>query len=205
MISIQSDFKDYYDYLSNPDSTIVYKRFNKVNSTRAEDLNFLRSKGIKTIKCGSIKKVLSPSSQKYVVYTDPTSHKFEGKHIYTTLDVLNQYSNCIISEFMEIYGGYTVKYLQIGERRFRIMFFNPDYKEKLVEGNMVAIEELPRQYNYALGLPIYSIDYISNGLEMIAVDFNRTQSLQSIGIDKKIKAEDVAMEVENALIAYNKV
>ena len=40
---------------------------------------------------------------------------------------------------------------------------------------------------------------------MIAVDFNTTQSLISIGLDKVIPASDVAREIRDALVAYNKV
>lgn len=205
MINIKSDFRDYYDDLSNAESNIVYERYRQTGKTRAEDLKFLRDKGIQTIACGTVSQIIRPSMKKLVVYTSPTSHQSSGKHIYSLNDVLNQYSNCVVSEFLENYGGYTVKYLQIGERRFRLMFLNPNYREQLIEGNMVAIEELQRQYNYAFGLPIYSIDYISNGCEMLAIDFNSTQCLKSIGMDKILKASDVVTEVKNALIAYNKV
>lgn len=110
-----------------------------------------------------------------------------------------------MAEFLDKSGGYTIKYLQVGQRRFNLMFYNPDYMDKLVEGSLVKIEELPKQYNYAIGVPIFSIDYISNGVEMIAVDFNTTQSLISIGLDKVIPASDVAREIRDALVAYNKV
>lgn len=203
MINIQSNFTDFYDNLSVQSSNIVYNRI-RSNDTRAQNIKFLQGLGIKTITCGALRQIASPTMKKLVVYTDPTSHNFNGKHIYSLYDALSQYSNCVASEFLENYGGYTVKYLQIGERRFRLMFFNPEYKDKLIEGNMVAIEELPKQYNYKIGLPIYSIDYISNGCETIAIDFNEVQCLKSIGMDKYIGAHDVVKEVKNALIAYNK-
>lgn len=205
MINIQSDFIDYYDHLSNDSSLVVYNRYRNTGVTRAEDLKYLRNHGILTVSCGTARQVIRPDVKKLVVYTNPALHEFRGKQIYSSYDVASQYSNYVVSEFLEGYCGYTVKYLQIGSRRFRLVFSNPDYKEQLIEGNMVAMEELPRQYNYAFGLPIYSIDYVSNGCEMFAVDFNTVQNLASIGMDNILKANDVVKEVENALIAYNKV
>lgn len=203
MFKLDSDFSDYYDIYADDKSSIVYKRFRTSEESRGKNLRYLSNNGIKTVNFGTFRQ-FGPSTKKFVVYTNPFQHDFLGKHIYSFNEVQEQYSNYIVSEFLEESNGYTVKYLQIGERRFRLMFFNPDYKEKLLEGNMVAIEELPKQYNYAIGLPIYSIDYISNGVEMLAIDFNDVQRLNTIGMDKIISAEDVAIEVKKALVAYNK-
>lgn len=203
LFRLNSDFTDYYDECLDTNSTIVYNRFRNQGMSRGEALNYLRNNGIKTVKFGAFTNFGTDTS-KFVVYTNPSLHNFSGKRIQTFDEVAIQYANYMVSEFLDKYGGYTVKYLQVGERRFRIMFFNPEYREKLIEGSMVAIEELPKQYNYAIGLPIYSIDYISNGAEMVAIDFNEVQRLDTIGINNLISAENVAMEVRNALIAYNK-
>lgn len=204
MIKLNSDFTDFYDGLCSLDNGILYNRIRNTDRSRAEDLMILKSNGIKTVKFGTIHKIGRTPSNKLVVYTNPSQHDFMGKHIYSINDVICNYSNNIVSEFIENYCGYTAKYLQIGKRRFRLMFFNKKYKDELVEGDLVAVEKLPEQYNYSFGLPIYSIDYISNGLEMLAVDFNTVQCLSSIGMDKIIKAEDVVKEIEMALLAYNK-
>lgn len=203
LFRLESDFKDYYDSYAVNDTEIVYKRFRNGGLGRGEGLEYLRQNGIKTVQFGPFSK-FNRNTKSFVVYTNPSLHNFLGKHIYTYNEVAGQYSNCVVSEFLEIYGGYTVKYLQVGERRFRIMFFNPEFKTKLIEGSVITVEELPRQYNHAIGLPIYSIDYISNGIEMVAVDFNTVQQLGSIGMEKLISAEDVATEVKKSIIAYNK-
>lgn len=203
MFNLASDFTDFYDDCCDSNSVIVYNRFRNQGMSRGEALNYLKNNGIKTVNFGPFTKFGS-STDKLVVYTNPSLHNFAGKQIHTFNEVALQYTNYMMAEFLEVYGGYTVKYLQIGERRFRMMFFNPEYKNKLIEGSMVAVEELPKQYNYAIGLPIYSIDYISNGVEMVAIDFNEVQQLDKIGVNNLITAENVAMEVRNALITYNK-
>lgn len=205
MIRLETDFNDYYDTECNQNSNIVYVRLQADKKSRGEELNELRRFGIKTIQFGPLSKFSPLVNKKLVVYTNPMLHNFEGKRIVGFDEAASQYGNCLMAEFLDKSGGYTIKYLQIGQRRFNLMFYNPDYMDKLVEGSLVKIEELPKQYNYAIGVPIFSIDYISNGVEMIAVDFNTTQSLISIGLDKVIPASDVAREIRDALVVYNKV
>ena len=205
MFRLETDFKDYYDHCFDKEGSSVYRRFIEAGRMdRVDALNFLSTHGIKTVNFGPFRKFAGEPNRKFVVYTNPSLHDFRGKHIYTFNEVQSQYQNYLVSEFLEEFNGYTVKYLQVGERRFRMMFYNANFKDELKEGVCVAFEELPRQYNYAIGLPIYSIDYISNSSEMVAVDFNEVQRLNTIGIDKVMSPEDVATEVKNALIAYNK-
>lgn len=203
MFRLDADFSDYYDSLTDVKSSIVYKRKRELFNGRGSELLFLKNNGIKTVEFGHFIRVLSRSN-KFVVYTNPLLHDFRGKHIYDSEDVAGHYSNCVVAEFLEQSNGYTVKYLQVGERRFRLMFYNPNYLTQLCEGTLIALEELPRQFNYAVGLPIYSIDYISNGVEMVAVDFNEVQNLSKIGMDAVMKPDEVVTEVKRALLAYNK-
>lgn len=205
MIRLESDFSDYYDYTCSDTGSILYRRYRNTGMSRGEELNQLKKLGIRTIGFGPISNFSPLINNKLVVYTNPTLHNFDGKMVVDYRDAASQYTNYLMAEFLEKSGGYTVKYLQVGERRFQIMFHNPNYKDRLVEGSPVKVEELPKQYNRAIGLPIFSIDYISDGAEMIAVDFNTVQSLQSIGFDKVIPAAEVAREVECALVAYNMV
>lgn len=203
MFRLDTDFKDYYDALTDCESNIVYRRKREIFRNRGEELLYLKNNGIKTVDFGPFRR-LSNYGNKFIVYTNPALHEFMGKHIYTSEDIANCYSNCAVSEFLEASNGYTIKYLQVGERRFRMMFHNPEYMTRLHEGKLVALEELPRQFNYAIGLPIYSIDYMSNGTEMVAIDFNEVQRLDKIGIDKVMTADEVVLEVKKALLAYNK-
>lgn len=201
LFKLESDFTDYYDYLCDDTSSVVYHRDRK-NISRIDDLNFLKSLGIKTVKIGPFKQ-FDPSFEKLVVYTDPYLHDCLGKHIYTFDDVSLQYRANLVAEFIQGSNGYTFKYLQIGERRFKITLYNPDYQTVLSEGRLVNFEELPKQYNYSIGLPIYSIDYVPTNFGMIAVDFNRVQSLIKIDIDKYLSAEEVLVEIKKALLTYN--
>lgn len=203
MFKLNSDFKDFYDDMLDNSSKITYNRVRGQEISRVDDLNFLKSVGIKTVKFGPFRN-FGLDTKRFVVYTNQFLHDSLGKHIYTFEEVSLQYNNNLLAEFIENTQGYTVKYLQIGERRFRLMFHNPDFDKTLTEGKLVNFDELPRQYNYGIGLPIYSIDYISTGSEMLAIDFNRVQKLDTIGVKEFMSADEIIIEIKNALIAYNK-
>lgn len=203
MLLIKSDFKDFYDTASDTNGNIVYNRFRSKDTSRADELLFLKQNGIKTVEFGPLSK-FGPNTPNYIVYTNPSLHSFKGKKICTYNDVIQQYSNYLVAEFIRESGGYTVKYLQVGERRFRITMYNPNFCTTLEEGNILSIDELNKQYNYAIGLPIYSIDYISNGQEMLAIDFNTVQSLSRINFQLVMSPDEICKEIEGALIAYNK-
>ena len=203
MINIESNFTDYYDIAMCKSSAITYSRYRNANADRSDELLFLKQNGIKTVEFGPLSK-FGPSTSMFVVYTNPSLHDFKGKKICTYREVVSQYSNYLLAEFLQSSQGYTVKYLQIGKRRFRVMMYNPNFMTRLDEGSVIGIDELSNQYNYAIGKPIYSIDYISNGHEMVAIDFNDTQNLWTLGFQNYISAQEVCKEIGEALLAYNK-
>jgi hypothetical protein len=67
------------------------------------------------------------------------------------------------------------------------------------------MDEIQPDYNYLLGLPIYSIDYISTPYGLLATDLNTTQDLSSLGVQNIIQPYDIIKEIYNALIKYGKV
>ena len=203
MFKLDSDFTDFYDKSINPEAQLVYHRLRKIKA-RGKELAYLRNNGISTVEFGPFNR-FSSDTKKLVVYTNPSLHNFLGKHIYSYDEVRLSYSNCVVSKFLDKCDGYTIKYLQVGKRRFRLMFHNPNYNDTLMEGDLVSIDEMEPSYNYPIGLPIYSIDYISDGREMQAVDFNEVQNLGQLGMDKYISAEEVVAEIHAALLAYNKI
>lgn len=196
-----SIFRDFYDNEFNNKSKLIYNRVRKLFKNRMEELSFLESKHIKTVNFGSLYSV--GIHDRYVVYTDITSHNFEGKRIENYSTVVNIYSNFLLSEFLDESQGYMIKYLQVGRRRFRILYYNERYNNLLVNGKMIDVQELEASYNDNIALPIYSIDFVSKGMEMIAVDFNEIENLSKIGADKFLSSEEVIEELYKAILRYS--
>lgn len=200
-ICIKSDFTDYYDRLQDSNSVLTYNRYLSESKQRGTALKYVRSLGIKTIELKPVNKFLSLDG-KILVYTNPKLHNGEGKKILTVDEALQSYSNCIASKFYEDIE-LTVKFLQVGKRRFTL-YFRKDNPYDLSCGKLVSINESTSDYNRLIGLPIFSIDYIQRHGEMIATDFNEVENIMRLGIDKIISAEDIIKEIKNSLIIYNK-
>ena len=201
-ICIQSDFNDYYDILSDDKSALVYKRYMCDCKQRGTDLKYLRSIGIKTIELKQVSQFSSLDGN-IVVYTDPKGHNGNGKKIMNVNEAMLNYSNCLASKYYETEDNFTIKYLQIGKRRFTLCFKKID-KLSLSPGILVDIKESSNEYNRLIGLPIFSIDYISNNNEMIATDFNEVQNLSSIGMQNYISPDNIMTEILESLAIYNK-
>lgn len=200
-LSIASDFKDYYDIESSPNG-IIYKRFTKDCMSRGKALSYLRSIGIKTIELKQVSD-FSFLTDKLVVYTDPKKHGGAGKRIMPFEEARDCYSNFLASAYLEESNGITVKYLQVGKKRYSLTFKNENRTLEL--GKLVDIKQYGEEYNYIIGLPIFSIDYICKDGIMVATDFNEVQNLEQIYINHYLSSGSVKKEIINSLLAYNKI
>lgn len=198
-VNIVSDFIDCYDYLSSPNGLIYERKLSK--NTRGHDLKFLRSLGLKTIEIKPVNQ-FSYLDEKLVVYTKSNGHDGTGKKICNYIEAMEQYASYPASKFISLdeTNGCTIKTLQIGSRRFNI-FFRKEY-EDLEHGKIVNITEASRDFNNILRLPIFSIDYINKGNELIATDFNSVQKLDSINILEIMTADSIIKEIYEALVEY---
>lgn len=202
-VKIISDFIDFYDYLSvNENPTGTYIRNKSDIPSKGRGLAELRRVGVKTIEAKAARDIVS-ASNKLVVYTDPSKHDGSGR-ILMSYDEANMiYPNSLASEFFDEADGFTNKLLQIGSRRFKIVFKAEPLSLKT--GDIVSIDEITPSYNMLLGLPIYSIDYIPTHDGMLAITLNTVERLLGYGLEKIITAEQVISEVYNALLKYNRI
>lgn len=201
-LCIKSDFTDFYDVLGQENSTLIYNRYIKECKQRGTDLKYLRSLGIKTLEIKQVNQFFSGDG-KIVVYTNPKGHNGNGKKVMTVDEALLSHSNCIASKFYENTDRLTIKFVQIGKRRFTLCFYN-DTDNPLHIGQLINIKESESFYNRIIGLPIFSIDYISVNGEMIATDFNEVQNLSEICMQRYISKTEVLCEITEALAIYNK-
>lgn len=201
-IKLVSDFTDYYDSAFRPDGTLEYRRLQSECMSKGKALDWLKLHNIPTLETKPVRE-FSRFDSKIVVYTDTKLHMGKGKIICSYQEAIDNYPNYLGAPYIEGTDGLTLKFLQIGSRRFRIMFKNPKYDFELNSGGITSIEELRPEYNYSISIPIFSIDYIPRNNSMIAVDFNEVQPLYYLGIDKFLTPGDVRNEVEKFMKRAN--
>ncbi len=211
-MAIISDFKDYYDEVYNSISSLDYIRNYGDCQDRSEDLRFLRSLGISTIDVKAIRD-FDDTIDQVVVYLNPRKHNGEGKTVLDINTAKMLYWNQLGSFYYKDNTS-VLKLLHIGKRRFQVLYRTRD-SDLLSRGIIHSVYEIDESYNYMISEPIFSIDFIVVDGEMIAIDFNKVQSLSEAGffetirckelkINKPITKKDICKEVEEALIKYNK-
>lgn len=196
LLRIESDFSDYYDSIIG-NGNILYKRFRTSGASRVKALKMLRANGFNTIDITTASNI-SREFKRVVVYTNPNGHGGKGKTIYNLDTALSSYSNYLCSPYIEDTKEYSMKFVQIGTRRFRVMMYNPNLSKPFEHGIVTDIEELPSDFNYLIKLPIFSIDYIPFKDIMIVTDFNEVQNLERLGFDKLLSPKEVALEIYKA-------
>lgn len=202
-IRIESDFKDFYDSLSEDTNTVgTYFRYKKDMLSKGKGLAELRRIGIKTIDTRAARDIVS-TSNKLVVYTDPERHDGRGRVLMGYEEASMIYPNSLASEFYIEAEGITNKLLQVGSRRFRIIL--KDNENSLGKGEVQHIDEITPGYNMLLSSPIFSIDYISTRNGMLAITYNNVERLADYDIQQIMSAEQVISEVYNALLKHNKI
>lgn len=183
-MKLNSDFRDYYDkYLD--DKGYTYNRYYIYN--KIEALKILRDMGIKTITICPLDKVIE-EQDKLVVYINLNKHNGEGKALMNKAEARLLYPNKFVSKFYAENDNKTYKILQIGDRRFAVVYQNID-NFKL--GKIIQINELERSRINQFKFPIYSIDYIKTKDGMIATDFNTTEILSRLHIDEVIEPKEI--------------
>lgn len=196
-MKIVSDFVDYYDVDWNSNDGIIYERVRK-GMGRGRELKMLKELGIQTIEVKAVSE-FDITNTHLVVYTNPLKHDYLGKKIVDYSAARLMYENNLASKFIEEANGITFKYLQVGTRRFRVYMKNDEPLE-LKKGRVIEIQEIQSSRGKQFrGNPIFSIDYINIGGEMVAIDFNEVQHLGELELERVIKKEEVTEEILKVL------
>lgn len=201
-INIISDYIDFYDNLSDTKSPITYKRNMGDCRQIGTALKYLRNIGIKTI---DVKPVSSFNifDGDITVYTNPIRHSNNDRKIMSVEYAKLVYPTCVASKCISSDNMITIKYLQIGKRRFTLTYKSNDLS--LNKSYLVDISESNPSYNMLIGLPIFSIDYVIDKGIMVANNFNEVENLKELDIEKIITAEEIVEEIRQSILTYNKL
>lgn len=193
-LCIKSDFKDFYDDACS-NNGILYKRFLSECMQRGKALRYLQDIGVRTIQLNQVSSISRFDTEKVVVYTDIMKHESKGKSIMTLDEAREMYPNHLASIYYSNTNGITLKYLQIGVKRFRL-WYKKDI-ESLDKGTLYNIEILEDYNSRAINLPIYSIDYIITSDGALATDLNEVQNLEKINMQNYISSDEVVKQILN--------
>lgn len=192
-----SDFTDYYD-CRNDTSLFIYKRMKSANSQRGSLLKQLRSYGIKTVEIKQVSQAMS--WEKVVVYKDINSDKCKNKTVMDIWEAVETYPNLLCSKYIE--SDTHIKYIQIGNIGYRLVL-DVDTTGDIKLNGIKSIEAIQSDYT-AVGVPIYSINYVVDNNAMIATKFNQVQELSYLGFENIIGKEQINELIYKSLLTYNK-
>lgn len=220
-VRLSSDFKDYYDdelnlrtdlQISKRSSlkVLIFGRNIKDRRHRSLDLSFLQSSGLSVLGLKPVSDFqLLEYDTKILVYTRPCEHGGTGKLVLDNREAQELYPNMPARVWVKHSetNGITLKCLQIGLRRFRVILWNntetsgcleetgkglSDLRDKKV----VSIDEIPCGHLGISEYPIYSIDYISTDEGLKAIDYNEVENLSSLGFDRVMSSSEVCDEIQ---------
>lgn len=201
-LCLASDFKDFYDDLCVKNNGIVYTRKISEAGQRGKDLRFLKSLGIPALDLKQVTGFSRLDTQYVVVYTDPKKHNSLGKRIMTLDEAYSLYPSYLASKFYPEYNGITLKYLQVGSKRFRLWYRSDTFS--LDKGTLIKAERITDGLNRSIKNPIFSVDYIQVNDILMATDYNQVENLGALGVDRWISGEEVVSEILKALNAFNR-
>ncbi len=188
-VKIESDFTDYYDYLSsNKTNSRVYRRLSTDLIGKDKAIGLLKRSKLKTAYTGAVKDIAHISKQ-LIVYKDA---KRRVRSLMESDEAVLVYPNYYASVFYDESDGIVCKILQIGDRRFRVIT-----KRDIISGmkSVVSVEEIFGIHRKSISYPIFSIDFIPTKDGLLAVGINNVEMLWGLGMDNVISAEEIIRQI----------
>lgn len=192
-VKIISDFEDFYDeVLEKSDIFGMYRRINGETLSRKQALEYIASKGIKTIECDFARNIRLWDCEEVIVYLEPCTHDISKKERVSKDVAMQYYPNCLVTPLIpkDICGENTLRYLKVGRYHWNLTFKNNT--DSLTEGKLYSVEFLGTS-NVRMDTPIWSVDYIKNkDGQWIAIDYNDNPSISYMTC--RLKPEDIVKE-----------
>lgn len=202
-LKLYSDFHDYVDFMFDREGK-PFTRFSEDFLSKKNQFNLLEAARFQTPMNNYLYKLVNYNFQaeKYVVYTNPASHRGEGKIVLTREEIMLKFAsgnyepllNCYASIFIETNDEFprTHRILNIGSRQFRINYSSDDSWRSncgnvKVEfnGEVTGNLKIPSPLE---GRGLWAIDFVAN---IFAVDLNSAPSLKGTGIEDILSATEV--------------
>lgn len=221
-VQLRSDFADYYDHCFDLDG-IPFERYSRQGRGRRAALDYFTEIGIPTPPYGTPREVIKQTNQrllererefqsdsKYllsaVVYLDENAHRGEGKVLMPLQEALNKYSNHLCTLFIPPLPGKSIsmRHLQIGKKAFWLRCISrDDWRSNCGNVEIEIIKQEKEGYHPHIHQPLFTIDYIANSEEMLAVDLNVSPILKGTGLENILSGKEVADLIKEAIRDVN--
>ncbi len=220
-VQLKSDFNDYYDHCFDLEG-ILFERYSRQGRGRRAALEFLSAIGVKTPPYGTPQEVrnqtdprllerelLLQQDSKYllsvVVYLDENAHRGEGKVLMPLYQALVKYPHYLCSLFIPPLPGKSIsrRYLQVGRKAFWLRYTSrDDWRSNCGNVEIEMIKQEEDAYHPQIHYPLFSIDYIANTEELLAVDLNVSPQLKGTGIEEILSGQEVVHLIREAISEF---
>lgn len=225
-LKLESDFIDYMDHefagRYDRAATHTFKRIaapGKAGFSKDEQLQLMSDAGLVVPRHGRVFELTNNSLRpnQVVVYTDPFSHRGEGKVLCNVLTAQARYANYYCSAYVEPPpGGRGVSYrmLAVGGNVYWFHYQSMDegeWRSNCGSEVQVTLVTDPARLNdiqflagnpsrYAGGLKhnsLFAIDFVPSPSNLIAVDYNTAPQILNTGLDDVLPAWECYELIEN--------
>jgi hypothetical protein len=218
-ISLETDFKDYYDHLFyNPRESNTNGHFIRI----ADDINsfskrnqflHLQQLGFKVPRHGIVSNIIDLDKD-IVVYVDELKHRGEGKYLIKSIQARKHFPNKYASEYIDYREGESYRLLQVGNRSFWYQYksttswksncghveisepievFDWWTKHTLVDSRPMFLN------NY----PIFAIDFVDSIDGKLAIDLNTAAGMRWTGMEEIMSPTNVYEEIADFMEAIS--
>lgn len=200
-LKLYSDYRDYADEMFDREG-LPFLRFSEDVLSKRNQFSLLEAARFESPANNYLYKLLHYSYQpeKYVVYTNPTSHRGEGKILLTRKEAMllcasgkhEPLLECYASQFIETEFPQSHRILNIGNRQFRINYSSDDAWRSNCGNVKVEFDEeifgsmkIPSPLD---GRALWAVDFVAG---YYAVDLNSSPGLKGSGIEDVLKPSEV--------------
>jgi len=208
-IKLKTDFIDYYDHLFDRKGTPFY-RYSENSLSRFDMFKYMNNKDINTVEYGYPNDLYKYKDDYngLVIYKDLYKHRGEGKELVDFDTAKQKYNSDLASLYIDMstdnYSAISYRLLQIGKYRYWIEYKSRDGWRS--NYGYVETDIVNEDINYSftkIPEPLYAIDFVISNNELLAIDFNTSPGLKSIGLKEELSAGEVVNQIKTFYNRYS--
>lgn len=202
IISLQSDFQDYYDEHFPKEGDTVFERLTTHELPRKDIYTFLTKHKFVSPLYDKPKKFLKVLKMDQVVISFSNSNRHDGgeKQVMSYKEALKHYGDKGMAVYSNSNKGETFRYLKIGKEAFFMKMKSETDWNSNVDTIYSDHERVAKEDDLKfkpIDAPLYAVDFVyftnPKGRDhMIAIDINFAPKLSGTGLEAIVSGEEVA-------------